>query len=217
MNVIRKLLLLFITCANLNAATVPPVPSQYFDDYAGVIAPRSVAYFNDLLARFERETSNQIVVAIYANLDPETTLEQFARDAFRAWKLGQAGRDNGVLVLVFVDDRKVRIQTGLGLVNVLPDTLCSEIITQDMAPSFRKGDYNGGLEAALNSIMNATRDAYKGDGQTAAEKEHERHQHPTPETVPTQKATPTATPTPEPTTSSPAGSSVRSRTWQTNS
>ena len=57
-----------------------------------------------------------------------------------------------------------------GLCKALPDTLRGEIITQDMAPNFRKGDYNGGLEAALNSIMNATREAFKGDRKTAAEK-----------------------------------------------
>ena len=139
MNVIRKLLLLFITCANLNAATVPPVPSQYFDDYAGVIAPRSVAYFNDVLARFERETSNQIIVAFFSKLDPDTTVEQFGEEAFRAWRPGQAERNNGVLVLVFVDDRKVRIQVGLDLEKALPDKVCREIIATDIAPNFRKG------------------------------------------------------------------------------
>jgi uncharacterized protein len=80
--------------------------------------------------------------------------------------------------LVFVDDRKVRIQTGLGLEKALPDKVCGKIITTDMAPNFRKGDYSGGLEAALNNIMNATRDTYKGDGQTAAEKNRERQHRP---------------------------------------
>jgi hypothetical protein len=65
MNAIRNFIPLFIACASLNAATIPPAPNQYFNDYAGVIAAPSVAFFNDLLARFERETSNQIVVAIY--------------------------------------------------------------------------------------------------------------------------------------------------------
>jgi uncharacterized protein len=65
MNAIRNFFLLLIACASLNATTIPPAPNHYFNDYAGVIAPRSVAFFNDLLAQFERETSNQIVVAIY--------------------------------------------------------------------------------------------------------------------------------------------------------
>jgi uncharacterized protein len=178
----RKFFLLFIACTSLNAAPISPGPGQYFNDYAGVIAPRSVGYFNDLLARFERETSNQIVVAIYSTLGRGATVEQFGEEAFRAWKPGQIDRNNGVLILVFVDDRKVRIQTGLGLEKALPDKLCGETIATDMAPNFRKGDYNGGIEAALNSIMNATRDTYKGDGQTAAEKNRERQQHPSLET-----------------------------------
>jgi uncharacterized protein len=175
----RSLFLLLIACASLNAATIPSVPSQYFNDYVGVIAPLSIAYFNDVLARFERETSNQINVAFFSKLDPDVTIEQFGEEAFRAWKPGQAGRNNGVLVLVFVDDRKVRIQTGLGLEKALPDKVCGEIIARDIAPNFRKGDYNGGIEAALNSIMNDTRDTYNGYGQTAAEKRRERQQHPT--------------------------------------
>jgi len=153
MNAIRKFFLLFIACASLNAATIPSTPSQYLNDYAGVIAPRSVTYFNDLLARFERETSNQIIVAFFPKLDPDTTVEQFGEEAFRAWRPGQAERNNGVLVLVFVDDHKVRIQVGLGLEKALPDEVCAEIIS---IPNFRKGDYNRGIEAALNSIMNVS-------------------------------------------------------------
>jgi uncharacterized protein len=178
MNAIRKFFLLFIACASLNAATIPSTPSQYLNDYAGVIAPRSVAYFNDVLARFERETSNQIIVAFFSKLDPDTTVEQFGEEAFRAWRPGQAERNNGVLVLVFVDDRKVRIQVGLGLEKALPDKVCREIIATDIAPNFRNGNYNRGIEAALNSIMNVTRDTYRGNGQTAAEKHRERQQPP---------------------------------------
>jgi len=68
MNAIRNFFPLFIACASLNAATIPSAPNQYFNDYAGLITPRSVAFFNDLLAGFERETSNQIVVDIYRSL-----------------------------------------------------------------------------------------------------------------------------------------------------
>ena len=176
MNAIRNFFQLLIACASLNAATIPPTPNQYFNDYAGVIAAPSVAFFNDLLARFERETSNQIVVAIYSKLNPDTTPEQFGKEAFSAWKPGQSERNNGVLVLLFLDDRKVRIQTGSGLEKVLPDKLCAEIIATDMGPNFRKGDYTDGIEAALNHIINTTRNAYKGDGHTAAEKYLERQQ-----------------------------------------
>ena len=78
--------------------------------------------------------------------------EKFGKEAFSAWKPGQSERNNGVLVLLFLDDRKVRIQTGSGLEKVLPDKLCAEIIATDMGPNFRKGDYTGGIEAALNHI-----------------------------------------------------------------
>jgi TPM domain len=71
------------------------------------------------------------------------TVEEYARDTFRSWKPGQVGRNNGVVLHLFVEDRKIRIQTGLGLEKYIPDKLCKQIIDKDMVPRLRVVDFDG--------------------------------------------------------------------------
>ena len=77
--------------------------------------------------------------------------------AFRAWKPGQKSKNNGVILFIFVQDRKIRIETGLCLEHELPNSLCKIIISDQIGPRFKAGDYNGGLNAAIDSIVTATR------------------------------------------------------------
>jgi uncharacterized protein len=162
-----SLVLIFFALSVLSRAEIVPVtPTHYFSDEIGLTTPRFADLLDQLLAEFERETSNQILVVIYKALPVGTTVEEYARDTFRSWKPGQVGRNNGVVLYLFVEDRKIRIQTGLGLEKWLPDKLCKQIIDKDMAPRLRVGDFNGGIQAGLFGIMNAIRDAYRGDGQT---------------------------------------------------
>jgi hypothetical protein len=151
------------------AAGVPPKPTRYFNDYASVVDSQTAEKLNRQLADFERQTSNQILVVIYRSLPVNASIEDFALDAFRVWKPGRKGKNNGVILFIFVQDRKIRIETGLGLEQALPDSLCQKIVSDQIAPRFRTGDFNGGLAAAINSIVTATRDAYNGTGKTVAE------------------------------------------------
>jgi uncharacterized protein len=84
-----------------------------------------------------------------------------------AWKLGQAKNDNGILLLVSIGDRKVRIEVGQGLEGVLTDALSNRIIRNEIAPNFRRGDYEGGVVAAVDAIIKATKGEYKADNVTA--------------------------------------------------
>ena len=93
---------------------------------------------------------------------PDTVMEDFTRDTFRSWRVGHAGRDNGIILFIFVQDRKIRIEVGCDLAKCLPDKAAKHIIDKDIVPRFRTGDFSGGIQAALNSIMNATRDTYRG-------------------------------------------------------
>jgi len=102
-------------------------------------------------------------------LPADAAVEDFTQDAFRAWKVGQSGRNNGAVLFVFVKDRKMRIQTGYGLEGALPDAICKRIISDEMAPRFQAGDYAGGISAAVNAMIAATRGEYKGTGQTVAQ------------------------------------------------
>ncbi|MBV9104889.1 MAG: TPM domain-containing protein [Verrucomicrobia bacterium] len=151
------------------AVEVPPEPAHYFNDYASLIDPRTAQQLDGRLQDFERQTSNQILVVIYPSLSANTAIEDFAQEAFRAWKPGQKGRDNGAILFVFVKDRKARIQTGYGLEGALPDAICKRIISDELAPRFRAGDFNGGITAAVNAMIAATQGEYKGTGRTAAQ------------------------------------------------
>jgi uncharacterized protein len=151
------------------AAEVPPKPTRYFNDYAGLVRPETAQRLNQQLAAFERQTSNQILVVIYPNLPGDTTVEDFAQDAFRTWKPGQQSRSNGAILFLFVKDRKLRIHTGYGLEGALPDAICKRIISDQIAPRFQAGDFDGGLAAGVNAMIAATRGEYTGSGRTVAQ------------------------------------------------
>src|SRR6476661_3290376 len=163
------LLVVFGLLVHAMAAEVPAKPTRYFNDYASLIDPGTAQQLNQRLADFERQTSNQILVVIYPSLPADAALEDFTQDAFRAWKPGQQGRNNGAILFVFVNDRKMRIQTGYGLEGALPDAICKRIISDEMAPRFKAGDFAGGLTAAVNAMIAATRGEYTGSGRTVAE------------------------------------------------
>jgi uncharacterized protein len=145
---------------------LPPKPDRYITDQAGVIDAGSLDTINSQLEQFEKDTSNQIVVAIYPNLPPEAAIDQYTIDTYNAWGIGQKDKDNGALLMVFVNDHKMFICTGRGLEGALPDAICKNIITQVIAPQFKQNDYSGGIEAGVNAMIAATKGEYKGTGTT---------------------------------------------------
>jgi uncharacterized membrane protein YgcG len=156
--------------AVLLAVSVPPRPDRYATDRAGVADGARLAALNERLAQFERETSNQVVVYLDRRLPPNTTVEEFANAAFRAWGVGQKARDNGVVFFAFVDDRKMKIEVGYGLEGAIPDARAGRILDEQVRPRFRAGDFSGGAEAAASELMKAARgEPYVGTGRTAAE------------------------------------------------
>src|SRR5579871_2173585 len=139
---------------------LPPKPDHYFNDQAGVVDATTAAELNDQLAQFERETSNQIVVAIYPSLPDGADLSQYCIMTGRAWGVGQAGAtkgatggDNGAILFVFVNDHRMFIATGYGLEGALPDLVCKQIIDNEIAPRFKQGDYAGGVRAGVDAMM----------------------------------------------------------------
>jgi uncharacterized protein len=155
--------------AQAPATEIPARPLHYFNDYASLIDPQTAQRLDRQLEDFERQTSNQILVVIYPSLPGDAAIEDFAQDAFRAWKPGQQGRNNGAILFVFVKDKKMRIQTGYGLEGALPDAICKRIISDEIAPRFKVGDFGGGMTAAVDAMIAATRGEYKGTGQTVAQ------------------------------------------------
>ncbi len=154
------------------AETIPPKPPAYFNDYAGVVSKEAAARFNEQLAQFERETSNQIVVAVFPKMQSDSSIEDYGQRIAQSWGIGQKqiSRGNGVALLVFIEDRKISLQVGYGLEGVLPDVTAFDIRTRHINPHFRNGDYEGGLAEGIDLICKAIRGEYKGDGKTNADR-----------------------------------------------
>jgi uncharacterized protein len=152
------------------AEVIPPKPDRYFNDYAGVISKSAALRFNEELARFERETSDQVVVAIFPKMQSDSDIADYTQRVAQAWGVGQKERRNGVVLFVFVQDRKMFIQVGYGLEGALPDITAFDITEYTIKPHFRNGDYEGGIAVGIDSIFKAIRGEYKGSGKTLAER-----------------------------------------------
>ena len=149
------------------ALPIPPPPDRRINDYAGVLSADERGRLEDTLRARERESSNQIVVAIFRSLQGES-LEDYSVRLAQAWRVGQKGLDNGVIFLVFLDDRKMRLEVGYGLEARLTDALASQILRQVVAPRFREGKVADGLTAGLDAIEQAIAGTYKAAPQGQA-------------------------------------------------
>lgn len=147
------LLLAFLVLLPLAAfaASLPALTGRVVDN-ANLIDAATEVLLTQKLADFEAKGSDQIVVATVPSLDGEA-IEPYANRLFRAWNLGQGGEDNGVLLLVARDDRKMRIEVGYGLEGTLTDLHSKLIIENDLVPAFRAGDFSGGIEKAVDDIV----------------------------------------------------------------
>lgn len=139
---------------------VPERPKGRVSDYVGLLTDEQIGMLNAKLQQFEERTTNQIAVAIFKSLEEEN-LEDFSIRLAEKWKIGTRGRDNGVILLIFLEDRKLRIEVGYGLEGALTDAIASSIIRNDIAPRFRLGDYYGGIESGVERIMEATTGEYR--------------------------------------------------------
>ena len=157
-------------CA-LRAETLPSKPDRYFNDYAAVVDQATASELNEQLAQFERDTSTQILVAIYRSMESESSVADYTQRIAQTWGVGQKGRNNGAVLFVFVSDHQMFIQTGYGLEGALPDATCFDITHNVIAPLFKKSDYAGGLKAGVTAMMQAVRGEYKGTGRTHKEGE----------------------------------------------
>lgn len=156
---------------SLAAERLPSKPAGYFNDYAGVVDRATALRLNEQLAQFERDTSNQVIVAVYPTMESESSVEDYAQRIAQTWGVGQKDRSqgNGVVLLVFIAERKISIQVGYGLEGALPDATAFDIRSRHMNPHFRDGDYAGGLTEGINLICKAILGEYKGNGKTDLE------------------------------------------------
>ncbi len=130
---------------------VPAQPSQHVVDLAGVLTPEARVLLNASLEDLEARTTAQVVVLTLNSLEGEP-IEEFSHQTAVKWRIGQKGKDNGVLLTVAVKDHKYRIEVGYGLESVLPDSLVGSLGRQYLVPNFRKGDFVGGIVAVVAQI-----------------------------------------------------------------
>jgi uncharacterized protein len=152
------------------AEVIPPKPDRYFNDYASVVSKSTAPRFNEELAQFERETSDQVVVAIFPKMQSDSDIADYTQRVAQAWGVGQKQQRNGVVLFVFVQDRKMFIQVGYGLEGALPDATAFDITEYKIKPRFRANDYEGGLAVGIESIFAAIRGEYTGSGKTVQER-----------------------------------------------
>ncbi len=141
------------------ALEVPSLAGQVVDQ-ARVLPPSTVESITAQLAAHETKSSNQVAVLIVPTLDGDI-IEEFSHRVATAWKLGQKGTDNGVLLLVAIQERKVRIEVGYGLEGALTDARSAQIIRHEIVPHFRAGDIAAGVTAGVQAILRTIEGTYQ--------------------------------------------------------
>ncbi|MGH8473303.1 MAG: TPM domain-containing protein, partial [Gammaproteobacteria bacterium] len=144
--------LLLGLCTVLWAEVPVPVLTARVTDLTGTLKPAETQALEDRLRDFETRKGAQIAVLIVPSTTPDA-IEGYSIRVVENWKLGRKGVDDGVLLLVAKDDRRVRIEVGYGLEGVIPDALASRIIHEAITPRFKAGDFHGGIAAGVERLM----------------------------------------------------------------
>lgn len=160
-------LLLFIFLTSAHALNVPAKPTARVSDYAGVLSSSYEYVLEKVLMDYERYSSNQIAVAVFNSLEGES-LDGFSIKLAEQWKIGQKDKDNGVIMLVFIKDRKIRIEVGYGLESVLTDAAASNIINTAITPYFRRSEYGSGILSGVQSIIGVVSPKYQFTSSTGS-------------------------------------------------
>ncbi|MBB4041306.1 uncharacterized protein GGR34_002976 [Microvirga flocculans] len=145
------LIALFLTCGSALAQTFPPLTGRVVDA-ANLLKPEERTALEAKLKAHEDKTSDQVVVATVRSLEGYE-IEDYANRLFRHWQLGRKDKDNGALLLVAPQERKVRIEVGYGLEGALTDALSKVIITTAIAPQFKQGNFAAGINAGVDAML----------------------------------------------------------------
>jgi len=145
------LLLLFFPGSGITAADIPYLTGRVTDN-AEILSETTRQSLTLILKEHEDKTTNQIVVLTVPTIGGES-IEEYAADVFEAWKLGQEDKDNGILIVVVPNDRRMRIEVGYGLEASLTDAVAGRIIQFAMTPKFKNGDYDGGISDGVRTVI----------------------------------------------------------------
>jgi len=160
----KLLITFFLTIIGFAAFSqeFPTKPTTLVNDYTNTLSDSQKQQLEQKLVAFDDSSSTQIAVAIIKTVG-DYDINEYALELGRKWGVGRAGKNNGVMIVVALGDRKVSIQTGYGVEGVLPDIYAKRIIENDFKPNFKTGNYYQGLEDGTTSIIKYTRGEYKND------------------------------------------------------
>ncbi|OPX98760.1 MAG: hypothetical protein A4E62_00998 [Syntrophorhabdus sp. PtaU1.Bin002] len=151
-----------------HALEVPPLKG-YVNDYANMISKPAQSKLEAELKAFERTDSTQLVILTIPSLEGET-IEEFSIRVAEAWKIGQKGKDNGIVFLVSAKEKRIRIEVGRGLEGRLTDLTAGRIIDLVVKPRFKRGDFSGGFVAGVSALIDATKGEFKAEEAKPARK-----------------------------------------------
>ena len=146
------LLLLLFLGTSLQALEVPPPPTQWLTDRAGLLSGSDAEALNSKLAAFEQRSGAQFIIYIFPSLEREA-VEDFTIRCAEAWKVGNKKYDNGLILFVFVQEKVLRIETGYGLEGTITDAISSRVMRETIAPYFQRSDWAGGLNAGADELI----------------------------------------------------------------
>jgi uncharacterized protein len=154
MNAARASLLALLLCRAVTAfadVAVPPLTGRVVDQ-TGTLSSGDIDRLTQTLKNLELRKGSQVAVLIVPTTQPET-IEQFSIRVADAWKVGRKKIDDGAILVVAKDDRRLRIEVGYGLEGALPDVTTKRIIDEIITPKFRSGDFAGGISAGVDRII----------------------------------------------------------------
>jgi uncharacterized protein len=144
-------LIVFFLLATLRIYAAFPQPVGYVNDFGNMLSASFRQQLESELSNFEQETTAEISVVTIQSLEGNS-IEDYAVRLFEQWKIGKKGKDNGVLLLVSKEDRKIKIEVGYGLEPIITDGRAGKIIREDISPAFKNNDYEGGIKAAVQQL-----------------------------------------------------------------
>ncbi|MDB5021955.1 MAG: methanol dehydrogenase [Pedobacter sp.] len=162
MNRLLIAFLLILTCGRLFAQDLPEKPSKLVNDYTNTLSASQLQQLESKLVAFDDSSSTQIAIAMVKSVG-DYDINDYALQLGRKWGVGGNKKNNGVMIVVALGDRKISIQTGYGIEGALPDVYTNRIIENDIKPAFKAGDYYAGLDAGTNSIIKLVKGEYKAD------------------------------------------------------
>lgn len=137
-----------------------PEPTGFVNDFAGVLDSRDINTMEAIITAVEQKTGAEIAVVTVETVEPYGSLEQYSVELAHTWGIGKEGEDNGILLILAMKEREVRLEVGYGLEGAIPDGLAGEILDTSVLPAFRQGNYGEGFTKGVKAVAGIIAEEY---------------------------------------------------------